>query len=312
LLIQGCEKTPARIDLNYKPDGGVPYKVVTGDDWWKLAAKPEVKVTGIDALGLCEYNFQTRLPPEINWYLRNKVGCTTTTHDKKNYTFTSDASPGIVYLPPPKGGSAPQVKLKLNSWIGLGFKFGSSVIVVGIEQMGGMIISIQDLVNTEPQIRAITLNAESTRLGLGIGASGGLCLIYITSLPNAAELSSLITGGGDFSLALGGNAGSVIKAGKAMGKLKKLEPLVTVLVKIGARTPEALKRALAQPDKLADLYKAIQGVREALHNEPDEPVPSVLIADLPVSGGTEISVFHAVTEFRVLGQPTIDVEWSNM
>jgi len=297
------------MDLLYKPTNGVPYKVQTGDDWWKLAARPDVIAAGIDALGLCRFNFQTAKPPEINWYLRNKVGCTQATHDRKNYIFTSDADPGIVYLPSAKVASVAQSKLQLNSWFGLGLKFGSTVIVDGIEQMGGMLVSIQDLVNTEPQIRTIALNAQSTRLGLGVGASGGLCIIYVTSLKNAYELNSLTVGGMDFSLALGGNAGSLIKGAKATAKLKKLEPLVKVLVKIGARSPDALKKALSQPDKLGDLYKTIKSLKETLQSEPDEVEPSAMIADLPISGGTEVGIFHAVTEFRVLGQPTIDVAW---
>jgi hypothetical protein len=318
LLVPGCEKAPAKIDLTYKPPGGIPYKVTDADDWWKLAAKPEVKASGIDALGLCHYNFLTRVPAEINYYLRNKVGCCKATPDKKNYMFSSNADPGYVYLPPPNVKPIPEVpgiqpspepKLQLNSWLGLGFKFGSTVVVVGIEQMGGMIISIQDLVNQEPQVRTVSLNAQTTRMGLGVGASGGLCLIYISSLRHPSQLNSLLAGGVDFNLALGGNAGSVIKGGKTIGKLKKLQPLIEFIVKVGARTPEALRKALSQPDKVADLYKAIMGLRESLKNETDEPEPSVLIADLPVSGGTEVSVFHAVTEFRVLGQPTIDIQW---
>jgi hypothetical protein len=306
LLVAGCERKPGLPNLNYIPPGGIPYKVSTGEDWWKLAAKPEVKSAGVDALGLCEFNFKTRVPAEINWYLRNKVGCVRATVDKKNYVFTSDANPGIVYLPPPATAS----KVQINSWVGLGFKFGSTVIVAGIEQMGGAIISIQDLVNTEPKIRTVALNAETTRLGLGVGASGGLCLIYVTSLRHPHALNGYMSGGGDFNLALGGNAGSLIKGGKSAAKLKKLKPLVDALIKINARTPEALKKALSQPDKLGDLYKAVTALKDTLQNEPDEVDPNVIVVDLPVSGGTELSVFHGVTNFRVLGQPEIEVNWS--
>lgn len=35
-----------------------------------------------------------------------------------------------------------------------------------IEQMGGMVVSIQDLVNTEPNVRTIVLNAQTTRMAL--------------------------------------------------------------------------------------------------------------------------------------------------
>ena len=99
LLATGCEKAPATPKLNYIPPNGEPYKVKGADDWWKLAARPQVVAAGLNAMDLCFYNFQTRDGREINWYLRNKVGCTKTTVDRKNYAFSDDARPGTVYLP---------------------------------------------------------------------------------------------------------------------------------------------------------------------------------------------------------------------
>jgi len=99
LLLPGCEKAPASPNLSYIPPNSDPHKVKESDDWWKLAALPAVKAAGLSALDLCVYNFKTRVPAEINWYLRNKVGCSKTTSDKKNYAFSSTATPGIIYLP---------------------------------------------------------------------------------------------------------------------------------------------------------------------------------------------------------------------
>jgi hypothetical protein len=318
LLVQGCERQPSSPNLNYTPPGGATYKVQTGDDWWKLAKRADVAAAGLDALGLCRYNFGTQVPAEINWYLRNKVGCVRTTADKKNYIFSSDAQPGTIFLPTAKSslpvpGVSPvsAQKLKLNSWIGLGGKLGTTVIVMGIEQMGGFMISIEDLVNMESEIRTIALNAQTTRMGLGVGASGGACLICAFGLRDGYQLNSMLMGGMDFSLALGGNAGSLIKGAKTAGKVKKLQPLINLLVKIGAKSPAALKAALSQPDKLGDLYKAAMGLRDALAAEPADIEPTVLMMDVPsASGGTEVALFHAVTEFRVLGQPTISINWS--
>jgi hypothetical protein len=55
----------------------------------------------MSASDLCFYNFKTRKPAEVNWYLHNKVGCTKITRDRSNYRFSSSDSRGIVYLPPP-------------------------------------------------------------------------------------------------------------------------------------------------------------------------------------------------------------------
>jgi hypothetical protein len=83
---------------NFRPPGGTPYRVQNGDTWRSLAAKVH-----IDVWNLIDYNFHTRNPDEVNWYLRRNVGCRKATPDGKNYIFSSDANPGIVYLPQPFG-----------------------------------------------------------------------------------------------------------------------------------------------------------------------------------------------------------------
>jgi hypothetical protein len=79
---------------DFRPDGGTPYRVKDGDNWTSVAKK-----AGVDVWDLIEFNFRTRKPSEVNWYLRRNVGCRKTTADGKNYVFTSDAKPGTVYLP---------------------------------------------------------------------------------------------------------------------------------------------------------------------------------------------------------------------
>src|SRR5690606_38097764 len=61
--------------LDYAPADGETYKVKASDSWWTLAELPQVKAAGLSPLDHCYYNFKTRRPNEINWYLREKVGC---------------------------------------------------------------------------------------------------------------------------------------------------------------------------------------------------------------------------------------------
>lgn len=135
LLLTGCEKTPANPNLAYVPPGSAPYTTKSGDDWWKLADRPDVKGK-MDAPGLCKFNFQTSSAPEINWYLRNKAGCTQTTPDRKNYRFAGGEkiflpASSTVVAPPPSNnpvvdvmlaGTAPHnlSKSDLNSTLNLG------------------------------------------------------------------------------------------------------------------------------------------------------------------------------------------------
>jgi hypothetical protein len=80
---------------NFVPRNGVPYRVQDSDNWNVVASRAHVAVWD-----LIDFNFRTRNPDEVNWYLRRNVGCRKTTRDGRNYVFTSDASPGIIYLPP--------------------------------------------------------------------------------------------------------------------------------------------------------------------------------------------------------------------
>lgn len=71
------------------------YRVRDGDNWWTLQ-----KLFGLrDAWSLIRYNFATSDPAEVNWYLREYLGCTKTTPDGKNYCFSTAAKPGLLYLP---------------------------------------------------------------------------------------------------------------------------------------------------------------------------------------------------------------------
>jgi hypothetical protein len=323
LLLAGCSKRPGMPTQAFPPPGSLPYKVKAGDDWWKLAARPESQQAGLDALGLCHFNFQTKVPAEINWYLRNYVGCARTTPDKKNYTFSSEDAPGIVYLPAGKSGGVtppvpapgvvplpPPVKIRTNSWLGIGAKFGSQVVIVGIENMGAFVFSIEDLVNAEPNIRAFELHSEGNRFGPGVGASGGACLVYITSASSPSQLHGHQSSGKDWNLALGGNAGSVVKTARGAAKLNKLRPIIQFLRRVNAVTPSALKKALTQPDKLGDLYKLQGALRETLANDSGGGEPEILVVDLPLSGGTEISIYWQLSTFTVLAQQSMPVNWA--
>ena len=73
---------------------GPPYKVKDGDNWWSIAAAHR-----IDVGALIAFNFKTSNPDEINWYLREKVGCRLETPDHDNYRFSSRDDPGKIYIP---------------------------------------------------------------------------------------------------------------------------------------------------------------------------------------------------------------------
>lgn len=89
------EKTPATpLPKGYRPPNSTPIQVGDGDDWAKIAAKSKT-----DAGTLIEFNFKTRDPGEVNYYLRVNVGCNKATPDGRNWMFSSSAKPGVIYVP---------------------------------------------------------------------------------------------------------------------------------------------------------------------------------------------------------------------
>src|SRR5213082_306610 len=104
------EQEPARkVPRTHVPPDSVPYRVKDGDTWVTIAEK--------HALGpwdLIEANFATRNAAEVNWYLRAYVGCKVPTPDRKNWTFSSSATPGLIHIPrstPPLYYVVPNMKL---------------------------------------------------------------------------------------------------------------------------------------------------------------------------------------------------------
>jgi hypothetical protein len=80
-----------------------PRPVAVGSDpkqnFWTIAAE-----NGLDPRELLFYNFQTRDMQEINWYLKEYVGCTRTTSDGFNYVLLGAASDpvamkGMIFVP---------------------------------------------------------------------------------------------------------------------------------------------------------------------------------------------------------------------
>ena len=83
------------IPRNVVPKDSIQHRVKDGESWQTLAEK-----YGISAEEIIYANFQTLVPEEVNWYLKQYVGCTKSTHDGKNWMFSSSARPGIIHIPP--------------------------------------------------------------------------------------------------------------------------------------------------------------------------------------------------------------------
>ncbi|MCL6504013.1 MAG: hypothetical protein K6T86_15120 [Pirellulales bacterium] len=285
---------PLPSPLDYVPPNSVPYRVGSNDSWYTLAELPQVKAAGLSANDLCHFNFKTRKPSEINWYLHHKVGCRKATKDGKNYVFSTGDTPGIVYLPAvgaplPVNEFPPARDTALNAWFGLVGKLGEMVGPVGIESIAGFAASL------DHPGKGLGLTGSVNRLGGGLGVSGGAAFVFITGVNDPGQLNGHMQGDWDFNLSLGPNWGKVAKAAV---KAKQLKPLVKLLNEMGAKTPSGLKKVLkAHPDKWAELVKQGKALKEAIGIDPNGE-PNVFIFDIPFAGGgTEASVFYGVSTF---------------
>lgn len=90
------EKKPKKlVPADFVPFASFPYAVRDADNWWVVASRFRM-----DVQYLIWFNFRTNCPEEVNWYLRERVGCKKTTADGKNYVFRG-ADPGkrIIHIP---------------------------------------------------------------------------------------------------------------------------------------------------------------------------------------------------------------------
>ena len=76
----------------YLPPQSFPHPIRDGQNWKTLA-----ELYGVSASKIILHNFWTDVPEEVNWYLREYVGCTKETNG--NRVFSSDARPGIIWIP---------------------------------------------------------------------------------------------------------------------------------------------------------------------------------------------------------------------
>ncbi|TWT79461.1 hypothetical protein CA13_08620 [Planctomycetes bacterium CA13] len=210
------EKRPKNpLPKNYKPPNSTPYKVRDGDNWWSVA-----KANNMPVWDLIVANYKTRNPAEVNWYLRENVGCVQSTRDGNNWTFTSRANPGIIHIPlrviktPPMTipGNVPAKKSTL--WAGLGKSHSGDLFVIGAHDLTAKIYNIGD---DTSKVRNAWLNINGFKFGPGLGASIGAVFVIAHGYENAAQMNG-VSGGWDFDLAIYTKLGDFLKGIKGLGK----------------------------------------------------------------------------------------------
>jgi hypothetical protein len=279
------EKNPSTpLPLHYIPPGGRPYRVKTSDDLESIA-----RMHGIQYRDLVVYNFGTTDPAEINWYLRRNVGCTCPTHDRKNWMFTSDAQPGIIYLPPPNSGSAPvpnasstaasrDKAARSDIWFGIGAQTGGHLAIAGKDTLEACIYSIQSYNDR------FWLNVDGYRLGPGLGGSIGAVLVIVSHLSAPNRLQGQKLSSFDFQAAMVGKWGDLAKDLKSFKAVQRLASAGHIIDKTMSLLEYEKTREAIMTTK-----EVVMATREVME-ESEQPVVSVI--PIPFAGaGAELSLY---------------------
>ena len=210
------EKIPARPVLRgYVPSGFRPYKVTNNDSWSKLARTYRMEVWE-----LIYENFKTKDAAETNWYLKNYVGCRKATSDGKNWIFSSDAKPGIVYIPvnradlPPASNTNAEIPQLKKVWAGIAKAHSGDLFIAGAHDLTGVIYNLGDAL---PDVRNAVININGYKLGPGLGGSISAVFVIAHGYGTADEMRGKI-GGWDFDIAIAAKLDSILKGIRGIGK----------------------------------------------------------------------------------------------
>ncbi len=149
----------------WPPKNGREYKVLDTDDWRNIAVREK-----IDALDLIRFNFDTNVPAQVNWYLRELVGCRQT-RDGHNYVFAgADPSKRKIYLPPlpprdPQWGDIKSQKIldAIHADLSKGPNFShADVVDIVRATMDDGVVTLQELTD----LGVFAKNATATQMPL--------------------------------------------------------------------------------------------------------------------------------------------------
>ena len=252
---------------------------------------------GVSVKALIAFNFpgsvvnEAIVPGVVNWYLHHHVefDCPET-HDHVNRAFRGNERVAIPHRTTVIEFTDPLViegrpPATPGLWFGGGYKIGTTFGVVGNETAQIACIGADGK-------RGFTATITGTRLGVGVGASGGPIIVLVTSMQSPGQLSSLMTGGLDFSLALGPKLDAVF-GGRYARAAKALARFAEKYGKRGATGLKAGKTLVKYSGQIADIAKAL-GMKL------DHYEPQVFTLGSPWGGfGVEASVHHSVSEFHV-------------
>ena len=276
---------------NWGPPDWYRYKVRFGDNWWKIANKDGWN----DPMDLIEYNFKTRKPKEVNWYLRNFVGCQYATPDGLNHIFSDNLKPGYIYtihklqpqdevptvparIPWPDTPKHETNLLRPGVWVGVGGKVGAFA-GLGYDRTEALMFS-----SDFSDVYSMSIDTMKFGGGAGLGATG--VVVIATGLPTLKDLKYCVINGMDWNFAIGLRLKGLASTAAGMGGVRRLMEAA----KFADPGPKALTEG-------ATTMKALIGTSNAMDLGTK---PSVTVIEIPFAGvGADISLYSGRSTFGV-------------
>jgi hypothetical protein len=288
---------PNPIKKNANGDWGPPeghrFYVSTGWSWDRLA-----KMDGwSDPKEFVYWQMKTRNPLEINWYLRELVGCDGG-FDGVNYSFRTGLKPGFVYtrnnfqkndMPydykpgtevKDSGGWSGTVYPPDPLWyFGVGAKVGGMWGENGAEKL---------YYAASSDYAVFAGSAYTQRSGWGSGFSGAVVLAIFGGIRHPYQVEGLKSSGPDFTVALGPS-----KLFELAAEVRKIPGIASLARSIihQAATGERAANVLTQLRNIVQVT-LFGGTPVALG-------PKSLMIDLPIGGGFEASAYWGDTTYSL-------------
>jgi len=272
------------IPKDYIPPGGTRYPVKTNDDWGSIALAHNVATKD-----LIMFNFGTFDKDEINWYLHHKVGCRKATRDGHNWMFTTDAYPGIIYIPSktwnrPSFPPHPPVpepeapKKRSGIWFGIGFQTGGHFFIGGKDTVEACIYSLESYNDR------FWMNIDGLRVGPGLGGSIGAVLVMISHCHTPSDIQNLSVGGWDVQANVVGKWSDLAKSVKALNTVQKF-------AKLGSAVDKTM--TVLEYNKVREAIILANKLDSVATNALKQSKPAVDVVGIPFAGvGLEVSVFY--------------------
>ncbi len=159
---------------------------------------------------------------------------------------------------------------KYADWFGVGVKGGGSIGPGGFETMEGYIANLGMPSHTH------SINISYLRIGPGLGAGGGACMIFVFNCMNPQNLHMKNDSSWSINVSLGGKWSDVVKL---LGKSKIFTVAPRVVKGISTASKNDLDNIRNTASYLSTVYEITDQTRD-----------KVIVIDVPLAGaGLELS-----------------------